>query len=107
MFLETIIAVFLLGAIAGAWALDLLHAGPLRAENQALRLRQAERAWADEQEARNLARFRAHLGTPYRPETVAPMTEAAAVTLAHNHLIDAMADNTRWSRKAPPLKVVK
>lgn len=95
MFIETIIAVFLLGAVAGGWLIELLRTEPLRKQNDWLRLRHADRMWADEQEARNLANFRRHLGTPYRPETV----EAAV-------LAEAATDNQRWSRKATNLEVV-
>lgn len=105
MFVETIIATFLLGTVAGAIFYELLHVDPIREENTALRLRLAERQWADEQEARNLARYRKHLGTPYRPETVAHMTEAEAVALAHDHLVRVMDDHL-GSRKAPELRSV-
>jgi len=105
MFAETIIALLAFGGVAG-WVLnEVFRCGPLRDENHALRLRQAERAWADEEEARNLARFRKHLGTPYRPKTRRPMTSDEAVALAHDHLVRVM-DTHNGSRKATDLRVV-
>jgi hypothetical protein len=105
MFIETIIATLAIGAIAGAVLYELLVADPIREERQALALRLAERRWADDEEARNLARYRKHLGTPYRPETVTHMTEAGAVALAHDHLARVMDDHL-GSRKAPELRSV-
>lgn len=87
MFIETIIAVFLLGAIAGAWLIEIFRAGPLRSENASLRLRAAERAWMDEEEARNLARYRQHLGTPY--------------------IRTSLVDDHNGSRRAPSLEAVQ
>lgn len=106
MFIETVLAMLAVGGIAG-WVLnEVFRCGPLRDENRALRLRQAERQWADEEEARNLERFRKHLGTPYRPETVAAMTSDEAVALAHDHLVRVMDDHL-GSRRAPSLEVVQ
>lgn len=65
MFVETIIALVAFGALAGYGVAEVFRCGPLRSDNQALRLRISERAWADETEARDRRTYRKHLGTPY------------------------------------------
>jgi len=95
MFTETIIAVFLLGALFGVLFYELLWVDPVREENAALRTRLWERQWADEEEARNLARYRKHLGTPYRLET-----RLAALPPDLADAIESVVDDHNGSRRA-------
>jgi len=100
MFIETAIAVFALGTVIGYAANEILRAGPRDTENESLRLRLAERAWMDEQEAHNLERFRKHLGTPYRAET-----RLAALPPELADAIETVVDDHNGSRRA--LEAVK
>src|SRR5574337_210737 len=100
MFAETIIASVALGAIASAVVVYLVLARPAEQERDALGLQQAERRWERETDAREYEAFRnRHRGTPYLSP---PMTELEAVLVGHQRLADVLADNDRWSVKAPP-----
>jgi hypothetical protein len=102
MFVETIVAVFLFGLIAGATLIELARCGPLRAQNLALKQRQADRSWEAEKDAIRYQAYKRHLGTPYRPDT-----RIASLPPELDALIACVEDNDRWSRKTPSLEVVR
>jgi hypothetical protein len=100
MFIETAIAMFVLGVIAGAWIVQLLRADTLHSENLALKQQQANRSWEREREAIQYQAFKnTHRGTPYLPQTP-DIHEVAGRSVAH------LDDNDRWSLKAPELRSV-
>ena len=106
MFLETAIAMFVLGVIVGAWAVQLLRADTLLSENLALKQQQANRSWEREREAIQYRAFRnTHKGTPYLSPQPTPL-ENLLVAISDPHLDDRLADNDRWSVKAPELRSV-
>lgn len=62
MFIETAVALFTIGFLLGTAVVYLIGCQPYARENDALRLRLAERRYEDEKNARA---YREHKGTPY------------------------------------------
>ena len=93
MFIETAVALFALGSLTGMTLVYLLGCQPYAQENEALRLRLAERRLADDQDAHD---YRKHKGTPY----IAPLPTDV------ERVLTDISDNDRWSRKAPGLRSV-